>query len=689
MTPQDIVRSYFEHHYRVVIWPAIADLKGPTEKGWTQKQYSITDYHEGDRVGVLTGTEITPDHFLHDVDIDWAPGSLIAQSLLPLTSLVFGRKSKKVSHCFYTLPEPLPSMRYEDIDKTCLIELRGTKANGEIGLQTMVPPSVWSKNGEHEPVSFVRAEGPTHVETSLLKNRVCYAACAMILAKHLGINGFGHEPRLAWAGFFLRAGVGAEDLIAMGEAISVYCNNREVADVRRAVESTIAGLAKDGKKVKGGPSLIRILGTDGRAIINRINDWLGRSQDFVRDKNGHILPKHQGNIKRAIEILGVELSYNEFSDKLLYDKRPLEDPQWMGLYLKIDREFHFQPPLEFFKMVIKDLAWNNGFHPVKEYLESLKWDGQPRIDEWLITAAGVEDTEYVRAISSIMMIAAVRRIKAPGCKYDEMVVWESAQGADKSSAAQSLCPNSEWFSDDLPLDLPSQQLIEATLGKWIIEASDLSGKKKAEIDQLKAMLSRQVDGPARMAYAHFPIERARQFIYIGTTNSPIYLNDPTGARRFWPIKVQRFNIPWIKENRDQLWAEACVREAAGESIRLKEELWPAATEEQEKRREIDPWEDIIRTALVQTDPGADGKRRIPTGVLWDALGVSTERRDRYGALRISEIMQRLGYRRTRVRTSEGDLQVGYVQERFDESLGGEVEEVSGTMVTEKLPEIPF
>src|SRR6185436_3179557 len=108
----------------------------------------------------------------------------------------------------------------------------------------------------------------------------------------------------------------------------------------------------------------------------------------------------------------------------------------------------------------------------------------------------------------------------------------------------------------------SKQVIERTLGKWIVEASDLAGKRKSEIEQLKAMLSRQVDGPARLAYAHFPVERPRQFIIIGTTNSPAYLTDPTGGRRFWPIEVQAFRLDWIKANRDQLWAEACIREEA-------------------------------------------------------------------------------------------------------------------------------
>src|SRR6185436_11543007 len=156
------------------------------------------------------------------------PGSLIAQALLPITSFVFGRQSKRVSHCFYTTSEPIASYKYEDIDKTCLIELRGTKVDGDVGLQTMAPPSVWTKGNQREPLTFVRFEGPAHVEAStLLKQRVCLSAIGMLLAKHFGVNGFGHEPRLCWAGFLLRAGIGIDDLVLMGDAISRHCNNTE------------------------------------------------------------------------------------------------------------------------------------------------------------------------------------------------------------------------------------------------------------------------------------------------------------------------------------------------------------------------------------------------------------------------------------------------------------------------------
>lgn len=688
MTGREIVENYIARGFQLVFWPGTADWKGPREKDWIDRRYTLADYSEGDRVGIMHGVELSPGRYVVDVDIDYAPGAEIAKAMLPATQFVWGRPSKRVSHCLYTTPDVIPMYAYKDIGKdgVTLIEFRADKH------QSMAPPSVWEKDGRREPLTFVADREPTHVESaSRLKQRVCLAAIGMLLAKHLGRNGFGHEPRLAWAGFLLRAGIDPEDLVTMGQAISRVCNNTEVGDVRQVVQSTVASLAADGKRVKGGPALAKLLGEHGKAIVGRINEWVGRDSDFIRTQHGVIIPKSHQNIRRAIELLEHELSYDEFADALLVDGRKMEDREVNSILTRIEIEFHFQPPESYFERVVKFLAWERPFHPVKDYLDGLTWDGTSRIDTWLVESGGVEDTPYTRAVSSIMLIAAVRRIRRPGTKYDEMVIWESArQGTDKSSAAQALCPNPAWFSDDLPLNVKSQQLIEATLGKWIIEASDLAGKRKTEIEQLKATLSRQVDGPARMAYGHFPVERKRHFIIIGTTNSSAYLPDPSGGRRFWPLAItRRFDVAWIVANRDQLWAEASRREAAGESIRLREELWPTAAEHQEARREVDPWEAPIRAALLAVAPSGDGKRRVPASVVWDALAIPLDRRDRSASLRITDIMQRLGFKRTRVRPTGADVQIGFTQE--DDALLDlpEGEETDGGRVPGDEDGVPF
>jgi predicted P-loop ATPase len=179
-------------------------------------------------------------------------------------------------------------------------------------------------------------------------------------------------------------------------------------------------------------------------------------------------------------------------------RRRSVEPAWLTL----DEAFKFRPPIEFFQIVVSDLARRRSVHPVKDYLNSLAWDESPRIDRWLIEYAGAADTPYVRAVGVLFLIAAVRRVRFPGCKFDELPILESKQGTRKSQALRALCPNEDWFSDDLPLGVDAKQIIERTAGKWLIEASELQGYTNSEIERLKGMLSRQVDGPVRLAYAN-------------------------------------------------------------------------------------------------------------------------------------------------------------------------------------------
>jgi predicted P-loop ATPase len=397
-------------------------------------------------------------------------------------------------------------------------------------------------------------------------------------------------------------------------------------------------------------------------------------RDFIRDRNGTIIKDCQENIERACERLEYSFSHDLFADRLLvkngkFDATLLTDQHFTALWLKIDREFRFRPSYQFYERVIYNITYGNAFHPVRQYFDSLKWDGVHRLESWLHIAAqavdeGSDSREgpgYLQRVSKLLFLAPVRRIRQPGAKYDEMVVLESPQGFSKSTALRAMCPKEEYFSDDLPLNVEAKQIIERTQGKMLIEASEMHGSRKADRDHLKSMLSRQVDGPARLAYARTPVERARQFVVVGTTNSSEYLADSTGSRRFWPVKVGRFDIAWIIEYRDQLWAEAAFCEARGDSIRMEEALWAEAGAVQEKRREVDAWEDTVRNHIEDLEPASTGRKQITAKALWEVLGVSVERRDRMGSRRIAEIMQRFGYERTTIRGADGKVQTGYVR----------------------------
>lgn len=201
-----------------------------------------------------------------------------------------------------------------------------------------------------------------------------------------------------------------------------------------------------------------------------------------------------------------------------------------------------------------------------DYLKELVWDGTPRLDRWLIDYAGAEDTAHVRAISRAMLIAAVRRARHPGSRFDHLPVIEGPQGCGKSSALRMLAIDDAWFGDFTPTTEDTRKIIEATQGKWIIEAPELAGMSAAESRAIKVFLSRSID-EARMAYQRETSRVPRQFVVIGTTGAADYLRD-TGSRRFWPVTVKHFDLAQLVEVRDQLWAEAAKAEAAGESIDL-------------------------------------------------------------------------------------------------------------------------
>lgn len=357
--------------------------------------------------------------------------------------------------------------------------------------------------------------------------------------------------------------------------------------------------------------------------------------------------------------LGVTVSYDEFQDRLLVAGLPecgdvLSDAAMTRLWLLTDERFGFRPAKEFFWDVVADAARRNTFHPVRDYLSGLQWDCTSRIDTWLTAYGGAADSTYSRAVGALMLVAAVRRIRQPGCKFDEMVVLESEQGKDKSSALALLAIRDEWFTDDMPLNADSKVVIERLAGRWIVEAGELKGMRKGDVEGLKAFLSRRVDR-ARAAYARLTQEVPRQCILVGTTNSQRYLRDGTGNRRFWPVAVGTFDLEALRRDRDQLWAEAAAREATGVSIRLDRALWAEAAEEQEARRIEDPF--VVTLGAILGQQG--GKLRAADA--WDLLGIPAGMQTQDQNARFGEAMRELGWERTKLRFGAPDPEWAYAK----------------------------
>jgi predicted P-loop ATPase len=155
-------------------------------------------------------------------------------------------------------------------------------------------------------------------------------------------------------------------------------------------------------------------------------------------------------------------------------------------------------PKEYFVEAVLDIAGADRRHPVREYLGGLKWDGTPRVENWLSAYVGVEDTRYTRAVGKLFLVAAVRRVRRPGVKYDHVLMLYGPQDAGKSSTGAALVPVATWFDDGLILGAETKVVLEQTAGKWIMEINEMRGGKETEA--IKAMITRTHD-TARKAYA--------------------------------------------------------------------------------------------------------------------------------------------------------------------------------------------
>jgi predicted P-loop ATPase len=241
---------------------------------------------------------------------------------------------------------------------------------------------------------------------------------------------------------------------------------------------------------------------------------------------------------------------------------------------------------------VQTVARDCRFHPVRNYLDGLRWDGIQRLGTWLREYLAAEESEYSAAVGKRWLISAVARIYEPGAKADSCLIIEGPQGCYKSTAARTLAL--PWFTDEIA-DLGSKDAALQTMGVWIIEIPELDSMSRTDVSRIKAFISRTVDR-FRPPYGKQVIEAPRQCVFVGTVNLSTYLRDETGGRRFWPIRCGQIRIEELARDRDQLWAEAVHRYRAGEIWWLDTaELNRQAQEEQDERFDRDPWHPIIET----------------------------------------------------------------------------------------------
>lgn len=271
-----------------------------------------------------------------------------------------------------------------------------------------------------------------------------------------------------------------------------------------------------------------------------------------------------------------------------------------------------------YQIAVQKVTDDRSYHPIREKFESLPpWDGVERLDTLLIDYLGAEDNQYVRAVTRKALCAAYMRVYTPGIKYDTMLVLNGDQGIGKSILIAKL--GMEWYSDSLNLsDMNDKTAAEKLQGYWILEIGELAGMKKADIDKVKAFISRQ-DDKYRASFGRRVTPHPRQCVFFGTTNSKSgYLRDITGNRRFWNVKVSGEGKykPWDLDSATvlQVWAEAAEYAKAGERLYLDAGLEEYASKEQSAAMEQDEREGVVREYLEMLLPDS-----------WDSMDIYQRR----------------------------------------------------------------
>jgi hypothetical protein len=360
------------------------------------------------------------------------------------------------------------------------------------------------------------------------------------------------------------------------------------------------------------------------------------------------------NARLAIRGLGVMCAHDAFRDRCIIGGRSLED--WAGeltdntvhvLRVAIEQRYRFDPgSLSTHDAAVQEcLAASRD--PVLDYLDSLTWDRRARLAGWLSAYLGAADTAFNRAVGPLVLVAAVRRAREPGCKFDQITVLEGPEGTLKSSAVRLLA--GEWFSDQTLLGLGDQREQEAVSGVWLYEIADLAGHKRWEVERMKAFASRTHDR-ARPAYGRRRVDQPRRCIFFGTTNNETYLQSQTGNRRFWPIRCGRIDLEALRRDRDQLWAEASAIEEQGIALELPRALWAEARALQGERLDRDPWDDALaeleKHYSVKLEQAGDGggEWRVPTkDILSECLKLGAREQTDTIAKRLAYSLRRLGW----------------------------------------------
>ena len=277
-------------------------------------------------------------------------------------------------------------------------------------------------------------------------------------------------------------------------------------------------------------------------------------------------------------------------------------------------------------------------HSLRDWLETLAWDGISRLDTWLADTLGLERNPYNDAVARNWPIGMIARAMKPGCKMDNMPVLEGRTGLQKTTFLEVL--GSPWYKS-LPMAFGDKDFLQAIQGAWLVEIPDMTGFSRREHSHILATITIRTD-TYRASYGRFVEEHPRVAVFAATSETDEYLIDTRGKRRYWPLRCECIDIDTLRAQREQIFAEAMVQYNKGASWYKMPET---AETEQLARATHDLWaERVLDEAEALWSASYS---RITSTLLLQKIGVELPRQDDGSKARIARIMRANGWTQKR------------------------------------------
>ena len=373
------------------------------------------------------------------------------------------------------------------------------------------------------------------------------------------------------------------------------------------------------------------------------NAW---RSDLIEGKHGPV--KCMTNTVLYLENLtkfAGQFRFNQLSCLVELAGRPLQDTDYVDIRIVIENAGYI-PEKSDLPLAVERVARNRSYHPIQDYLGAQVWDEQPRLDTWLSNYLGAEDHPLMRSFASKFLIGAVARVFEPGCKMDNMLVFEGPQGLGKTTAVGALF-GEQYMTSGIE-DFGNKDAAIGIEGRWVVELAELAALNKSDVLKAKKWITETAD-QYRPPYGRHTVRRPRQIVIIGTTNDSNYLKDTTGNRRYWPVPVKAIDIPGVRQARDQIWAEAVHRYRHGEEWWLDAHDTVQAAAVQRDRIEEDVWAGDLDVLLAEPEVIALGYVTVPA--LLAGLNLTVDRRGKAQEMRVAQHLASRGYSRIKMRVN--------------------------------------